>query len=198
MSAVPKPGPLSVDDYLAGELISPVKHEYVGGVVYAMAGARNAHNLIASNTLGSLHARLRGRHCRPYNSDTKIRIRLPSHTRFYYPDLSVICRPNPQSDSFQDDPVAIVEVVSRSTRRVDEGEKKEAYLTIPSLSVYLIVEQESPSVVVFRRGEQGFVREVYSGLDAVIPLPEIEADLPLSEIYDGVEFAPEPNHNDAG
>jgi Uma2 family endonuclease len=191
MSAAPKPSLLSVEDYLAGELISPVKHEYVGGVIYAMAGARNVHNLIASNALGSLHARHRGRRCRPYNSDTKIRIRLPSHIRFYYPDLSVICRPNPQTDSFQDDPAAVVEVVSRSTRRLDEGEKKDAYVTIPSLSVYLIVEQESPAVVVYRRGEQGFVREVYSGLDAVIPLAEIETDFPLAEIYDSVEFSPE-------
>lgn len=192
MSAVPKPGLITAEEYLAGELISPVKHEYLGGVVYAMAGARNVHNLIASNALGTLHARLRGRRCRPYNSDTKIRIRLPSHVRFYYPDLSVVCRPNPPHDSFQDDPALIAEVVSQSTRRVDEGEKKEAYQTIPSLSVYLLVEQESPKVVVYRRGEQGFVREVYVGRDAVISLPEIETDLPLAEIYDGVEFSPEP------
>lgn len=196
MSAMPKPSPLSVDDYLAGELVSPVKHEYVGGVVYMMAGARNVHNLIASNALVALGVRLRSRPCRPYNSDTKIRIRLPSHVRFYYPDLTVICRPNPQSESFQDDPAVIAEVVSRSTRRIDEGEKKDAYLTIPSLSTYLLVEQESPTVVVFRRSEQGFVREVYSGLAAVIPLPEIDASLPLAEIYDGVEFSPEPTDDD--
>src|SRR5437773_3176847 len=60
---------VSVADYLAGELISPIKHEYLGGVVYAMAGARNAHNLIATNSLGALFARLKGRTCRPYNSD---------------------------------------------------------------------------------------------------------------------------------
>src|SRR4051812_17984182 len=168
MSAVPKWNLVSVDDYLAGELISPVKHEYLGGVVYAMAGARNAHNLIASNPLGSLHARLRGRRCRPFNSDTKIRIRLPHQVRFYYPDVSVICRPNPQSESFQDEPAALVEVISRSTRRIDEGEKKDAYLTIPSLSVYVLLEQDTAAAVVFRRTEQGFVREVYQGLDAVI------------------------------
>jgi len=91
-----------------------------------MAGARNVHNLIASNTLVSLGSRLRGRRCRPYNSDTKIRIRLPSHIRFYYPDVSVICRPNPQTDSFQDEAAVVVEVVSRRTRRTDEGEKKDA------------------------------------------------------------------------
>src|SRR5205809_3678683 len=101
MSAVKKLKLLSVEDYLAGELVSPVKHEYLGGVVYAMAGARNAHNLIASNTLVALGSRLRGLGCRPFNSDTKIRIRLPAQVRFYYPDASVICRPNPQTDSFE-------------------------------------------------------------------------------------------------
>src|SRR5213082_3540827 len=98
-----------VKEYLAEELISPIKREYLGGMVYARAGERNAHNLIASNTLGALGARLRGKRCRGYNSDTKVRVRLPTHIRFYYPDVSVICRPNPQSDSFQDEPGAIIE-----------------------------------------------------------------------------------------
>ena len=192
MSAAKKLNLVSVDDYLAGELVSPVKHEYLGGAVYAMAGGPNVHNLINGNVFGSLHPQLRGRRCRPFNSDTKIRVRLPTQVRFYYPDVSVICRPNPQNDSFQDEPAALFEVVSRGTRRVDEGEKKDAYLMIPSLSVYVLVEQETAAAVVYRRTEQGFVREVYEGLDAVIPLGEIEADLPLAEIYDGVEFRPEP------
>jgi Uma2 family endonuclease len=140
----------------------------------------------------ALGSRLRGTHCRPFNSDTKIRIRLTTQVRFYYPDASVICRPNPQADSFQDEPAVLVEVLSRRTRRIDEGEKKDAYLTIPSLTVYLLVEQESPAVVLLRRTDQGFVREVYEGLDAVVPLTEIAAELPLSEIYEAVEFVPEP------
>jgi Uma2 family endonuclease len=182
---------VSAYDYLAGELTSPVKHEYVGGVLYAMGGARNTHNLIASNTLGSLHARLRGRRCRAFNSDTKIRIRLPTEVRFYYPDTSVICRPNPPDDSFQDEPAVVAEVLSRRTRRIDEGEKKDAYLRIPSLAVYVLIEQETAAVVAFRRTERGFVREVYEGLGAVLPLAEIEAELPLAEVYEAVEFAPE-------
>src|SRR4051794_35648094 len=107
---------VSVSDYLAAELASPIKHEYLGGLVYAMTGARNAHTLIASNSLGALGFGLRGRRCRAFNSDTKIRIHLPTHIRFYYPDVSVICRPNPPTDSFQDDPAVIVEVLSRKTR----------------------------------------------------------------------------------
>ncbi len=188
---------ISVCDYLAGELNSPVKHEYLGGIVYAMAGARNLHNLIAGNTFGALYVRLRGRPCRPFNSDTKIRVQLPGHVRFYYPDASVTCRPNPPTDSFQDEPAVLVEVLSRRTRRVDEGEKRDAYLTMPSLGVYLLVEQETPAVVAFRRTDSGFVREVYQGLDAVIPLGEIDMELPLADIYENVEFAPEPDEEAA-
>ena len=198
MSAAETLNLISVEDYLAGELVSPIKHEYLGGVVHAMEGARNLHNTIAGNVLGSLHARLRGRRCRPFNSDTKIRVLLPTHWRFYYPDVSVIGRPNPLDDSFQDDPAAIFEVLSKATRRIDDGEKKDAYLTIPSLFAYVLVEQESAAVVVYRRTEQGFVREVYLGLDAILPLAEIEAELPLAEIYEGVQFLPERVAEDGG
>ncbi len=188
----------SIENYLAGELVSPVKHEYMGGVVYAMAGARNAHNIIASNTLIAVGSRLRGRPCRPFNSDTKIRVRLPTHVRFYYPHTSVSCRPNPQTDSFQDEPAVLFEVLSRHTRRTDEGEKKDAYLTIPSLGVYVLIEQETAAVVAFRRTEAGFVRETYEGLDAVLPLGEIGIDLPLAEIYETVQFSPEPEDDETG
>jgi Uma2 family endonuclease len=182
MSAVPRLDLLTVDEYLKAEVLSPVKHEYLGGVVYAMAGGRNLHNVIAGNVFAFLHARLRGNRCRPYNSDTKIRVRLPTHVRFYYPDSSVIGRPNPHYESFQDEPVVIAEVLSRKTRRIDEGEKRDAYLAIQSLSVYLLVEQELPAVVVHRRTERGFVRETYQNMDAVIPLPEIGTELPLGNL----------------
>jgi Uma2 family endonuclease len=191
MSAAPKWNLVSVDDYLAGELVSPIKHEYIGGVVYAMAGARNAHNMIADNILGSLFARLRGKQCRPHSSDTKVRVELATQTRFYYPDVTVVCEPNPQSDSFQDRPCVIFEVLSESTRRIDEGEKKDAYLAMPSMCVYVLVEQETAAVVVFRRTEGGWSREVHEALGAVIALHEIGTELPLAEIYDGVQFSPE-------
>jgi Uma2 family endonuclease len=192
MTAAEKLDLVSVEDYLAGELSSTVKHEYLGGMVYAMAGARNAHNVIATNVVGVLHARLRGKKCRPFNSDTKIRVRLPTQLRFYYPDASVVCRPNPQGDSFQDEPAVIVEVMSEATRRIDEGEKKDAYLTIPSLSAYVLLEQDAPAAAVFRRTEQGFRREVYAGLMATIPLGEVDIELPLADVYEGVEFVSGP------
>ena len=192
MVAIKKPKRLPVEEYLAAELASPIKHEYLGGVIYNTARARNAHNDVAGKVFGALYVRLRGKPCRPRNSDTKIRIRLASHTRFYYPDASVVCKPNPPTDSFQDEPAVIVEVLSRRTRRIDEGEKRDAYLSIPSLSVYLLVEHELSSVVAYRRTDQGFVREEYDDLDATVLLPEIGAALSLGEIYEDVEFTPEP------
>jgi Uma2 family endonuclease len=198
MNTAAKLNLVSIKDYLAEESSSPIKHEYLGGVVYAMAGRRNVHNVIAGNAYAALHVRLRGQPCRPFNSDTKIRIHLPRHVRFYYPDASVCCRPNPPMDSFQDEPTVIFEVLSRHTRRIDEGEKKDAYTTIPSLAVYALVEQEMPIVVVFRRAGDDFAREVYEGLAAFISLPDIGLDLPLAEIYEMVEFAAELEEDEAG
>lgn len=195
MSTALKMAKVSVEEYLTGELRSPVKHEYVEGVVYAMVGARNVHNLISTNVIVSLGSRLRGGRCRPYNSDTKIRVRLPNQIRFYYPDVSVICRPNPQTDSFQDEPAVIVEVISRRTRRIDEGEKKDAYLTIPQLCVYLLIEQESPWVTRYYRTDAGFLQEIHADMKGIIPLPEIGTELPLSEIYESVEFTAEEDES---
>ena len=182
---------ISEADYLSREVLSPRKHELVGGQMHQMPDMRNAHNMIAGNVLGAVHARVKGCGGRAFNSNTKIRIRLPNEVRFYYPDASVVCQQNSPAEYFHDYPVAIFEVLSQATRRIDCGEKKDAYLTIPSLAVYALVEQESAMVVVHRRTEQGFVPEVYEGRSAVIPLPEIETELPLAEIYDGVEFTPE-------
>ncbi len=177
---------LSVETYLKTELSADCKSEYVGGAVYAMAGGSNKHNQIASNVLIALGSRLRGHRCRAFNSDVKIRLRMLRETRFYYPDVSVVCRPNPPEDTFQDEPAVIVEVASPSTRRVDEGEKKDSYLTLPTLSAYIILEQDAAAAIVYRRTDHGFEREQYSGPEAVISLPEIEQELPLSEVYDGV------------
>ena len=189
MAAVEPPDFITVSDYLAGEEISETKHEYIGGTVHAMAGATNRHNSIAVNSLASLHGQLRGKTCQPFNSDTKVRIEFPDHTRFYYPDAVVVCQTNPATDHFQNQPVVVIEILSDSTRRADLGEKRDAYLTISSLKVLLFVEPDAPSVSLHRRmPEGGFAIERHAGIDAVIPLPEIEATLALSDVYERVEF----------
>ena len=189
---------VSVEDYLAGELVSPIKHEYLAGTLHAMAGARIAHNNISSNIVVATGSRLRGKRCRVYTSDMKVRIQLSDHIRFYYPDVSIVCESNPPTIAYQDKPAAIFEVLSQDTRRADIGEKKDAYLTIPSLHAYVLVEQHAPLVVVFRRTSKGFEREVHEGLDAVVPLREVGIELPLAEIYEAVTFTPETCANEEG
>ena len=191
MSTAPRVRPVSVEEYLAGESHAERKHEYIDGVVYAMVGATNSHNTIATNVTGLLHAQLRGKACRVFNADAKVRVRLPSGTRFYYPDASVVCQPNPPGDSFNDTPVVIVEVLSESTRRVDEHEKREAYAAIDTLLVYVLFEQDTAAAVVYRRGDAGFAREVFLGRGAVIPLAEVGCELRLADVYANVAL-PEP------
>lgn len=191
MTALRKTHFLSIEDYLAGEEDSPLKHEYLGGAVHAMAGGSADHAAISANAIVSLGGQLRGKPCRTFTSDLKVRIDLPEHTRFYYPDVQVVCLPGTGDTRYQDRPSVVIEVLSESTRRIDLGEKKDAYLAIPSLKVLLLVESDQPSVLVYRRGpEGGFTRELVEGLKAVIDLPEIDAALPLTDLYDQVAFPP--------
>ncbi len=181
---------MSVDEYLAFETDGEVRHEYLGGYLYAMAGAKTVHNRIASSLMISLGAQLRGQPCEPFNSDMRVRYQSASHTRFYYPDAMVVCTPNESDSPFQDQPVVIAEVISESTRRTEEGEKREAYLSIPSLRVYLLIETEEPCVKLYRRDDtEGFKSELYRGLEEVVPLNEISATLALRELYERVEFS---------
>ena len=131
--------PVTEAVYLADEVRSPTRREYVGGFPYAMAGASNAHNLIAGNVFGTLHHRLRGGPCRPYNSD--LRVRTPSGLTTY-PDVTVICGPR-ELDAVDPlaitNPALIVEVLSRSTEEYDSGDKFEHYKTFPTLREYVLV-----------------------------------------------------------
>jgi len=187
--ALSKEEGLSIEDYLKGELRSEVKHEYLGGVVHAMAGGKSRHNFAAGNAFGALHVFLGGKRCRPMNSDTKVRIDLPMQTRFYYPDVQVVCDRVGDDSLYEDKPVVVVEVLSDSTRRVDLGEKREAYLAVPSLRVLIIVDPVKVWVQVDRRRESGgFEQEHYRELSDVITLPEIEGELKLGDVYEGIDL----------
>lgn len=190
MTALRHPNPLSVAEYLAGEEVGGVKHEYLGGVVYALVGASIRHNHVSGNIFAAFHRQLFGKKCTPFNSDMKVRVQVRDHIRFYYPDAMIACQAAPLHQQFHDQPRVIVEVLSESTRRVDLEEKREAYLTIPSLKVLLFCECQSPEVLLFRRNTEGlFQRETFTGLECAIALPEVEVTLVMAELFDRVEFA---------
>ena len=188
MTAAEHWGYVSIEDYLAAEEASEVKHEYFAGIVYAMAGGKVEHNLIATNVTSLLHAHLRGHPCQAFNSDMKVRVQASLGTRFYYPDGMVVCSSNRRDESHQDNPVVLIEVLSDSTRRTDEGEKKEAYMMIPSLRSYIMLDSDRPAAQVWQRDALGaWQRSLPAGPGAEIPLPEIEMTLRLEDIYEGLD-----------
>lgn len=176
---------ISPEEYLEGEMLAETKHEYVGGIVYAMAGARNRHIQIATNILGELHAALRGHSCQPFNSDTKVRIRHGDDVRFYYPDALVVCKPNDLDEVFQDRPVVIFEVISESTARTDREEKLRAYQTIPTLRAYAVVESERVGITFYHRQDAvaEWTAERFEQREGSLPLSAIGCTLSVEALY---------------
>ena len=188
MSSAERPAFFSVDDYLAREEQAITKSEYIDGWIRAMCGAALRHNMVGGNCFVALSNLLKGKPCRPFNSDTKVRIDRADMKRFYYPDVQVVCKSNDQLSFFQDLPVLVIEVLSPSTRRYDLDEKLSAYLTVPSLECYIALEQHQPIAIVMRRTTGGFFREVVEGIEASIDLPFLNCSLPMRDIYDDIEF----------
>lgn len=184
MSAIPvKDVLLSEEDYLLGEVTSDVKHEFVAGVAHAMAGAGYEHNTIATNIVVALGSRLRGQRCQPFGSDMKVRVQADEHIHHYYPDAMVVCDRSGlvPGRHWTDKPLVIFEVLSESTRRIDEGEKALFYWKIPTLVAYVLVEQDKVQITVRRRDGGG---EVLSGRDTLLRLVEPGLEIPIGEFYE--------------
>lgn len=169
---------LSVERYLEGEKDAPVKHEYVHGEVFALAGASDVHNIIAGNihTVFNLAARRKG--CRTYMSDMKVRV---EDGVFYYPDVMFVCDDGPDP-YYKDKPCVIAEVLSPSTLRTDTNEKRYAYLGLPSLELYLLVDSRRRFVWGYYRTKTGWEERVFAEGE-VIPVPCAEVELTASDIY---------------
>jgi Uma2 family endonuclease len=173
---------VSVEEYLEGERNSQVRHEYVEGHVYAMAGASDDHNRIAGNIFSFLHSALRGKPCEPFINDMKAKIQLAS--AFYYPDVLVACDPTDKEKYYRERPVVIVEVLSPETRRTDEREKAVAYRLVSSIEAYLLVEQDRLRITVLRRADNDWRREVIEGRTAALKLECLGVEIPMERIYE--------------
>jgi Uma2 family endonuclease len=178
------------EEYLALERRADQRSEYYGGEIFSMSGASETHNLIAGNIFASLHAQLRGRSCRVYMSDMRVKV---SPTGLYaYPDVVAVCGER-QFDDVQRDTLlnlnVIIEVLSPSTEAYDRGNKAAQYRQLPSLLEHLLVSQERMHVEQYIRQADGqWLFSEASGKDARIHLPSINAVLALAEIYDNVPF----------
>lgn len=182
---VPRHRSLSVEDYLAIEETSSVRHEYVAGRMHALAGATKHHNTIAGNLFARLRSAAGDGACRVYMSDVKLRA---AEDVFYYPDVMVACGPEGDDPLVEEAPCLLVEVVSPSTAVIDRREKLTIYKRIPTLRGYLIVDQEMRRVERHFRDDEG----VWWDADLVgegrlaVPCPEVE--LSMDEVYAGVSF----------
>lgn len=180
------------ESYLAFDRASDEKHEFIDGNVCAMTGASENHNLINVNITIALGIQFRGRPCKLYAND--MRVRLPSHN-YVYPDIAVVCGEAQLEDEHLDtllNPTVIIEVLSPSTESYDRGKKFEHYRALESLQEYLLVSQEQAHIERYIRQEDGWLLTEAKGMEASIELSSIGCALTLADVYDKVTFDTQP------
>lgn len=173
---------LSPEQYLLDENdnASGIRHEYVNGQVYAMAGASRGHNRIAGRFFLRLSTHLENSRCEVFQSDMKVGIQRKDDTRFYYPDLQVSCEEE-NATYYNTSPCLIVEVLSESTARKDRTEKLLAYQGISSLQEYVLCSQDTAHVEVYRRSK-GWQRERFNDGQEFI-LDSIDLEINVDDLY---------------
>jgi Uma2 family endonuclease len=174
---------LTPQEYLNGERDSEIKHEYIDGEVYAMAGASEAHNTICIALSSQLYTHLRGKGCRVFMADMKTAIKTLKNTRFYYPDIQVTCADEDNDPYLKRFPVLIIEVLSPSTERQDRAEKFHAYRTLDSLQEYVLVAQDVERVEVYRR-RTGWDLELYgTEWENEFHLESVDQRIAVADVY---------------
>ena len=185
MSLAHSPAPMTVAEFLAREETQELRWEFDGFTPVAMTGGTEAHEIIQLNLVAALNARLRGTPCRAYGSNVKVRV---AADRIRYPDAFVVRAPVNPRGTVRDDPVVIFEVLSPSTARTDRVEKMHEYWETPSIQRYVLIEQDAVSAMAFARGDESWSgRVLWPG--SVLALPEIGIELPLDEMYEGIDPA---------
>lgn len=173
----------TIEDYLIAEEKSPTRHEYIGGYVFAMAGASEEHNIIAVNICTLLRSHLRGSSCRVFMSDMKVKIK---DDIFYYPDLLVTCNREDNHRYFKTQPNLIIEVLSESTETTDRREKLMNYQTLESLKEYVLVSQNMMQVEVYRQDTPGNWTVQILGKDNDLTLESVGLTMTMAQIYEDV------------
>jgi Uma2 family endonuclease len=180
---------MTPDEFFEWQTRQDKNYELVDGLpllsLKAMTGATLRHDRVTTNAMVSLGSQLRGSPCRPETTDIAVRIPAGGIRR---PDLTIDCGPLNDIAMEAQDPRVVLEVLSPSTINVDRFRKLDEYKSHPAIRVIILADTRAPNVAVWRRHEVGWTREDYEGLQAMVPLPEINADLSLSDLYDGLTF----------
>lgn len=179
--------PMTVEEYFAYDETTEVRYEYIDGEIIPVSGGTMHHGIIMANAIGELRQLLKGSDCRVISSDMRNRI---NPTRYVYPDFCVVCgRATTDERSVTLwNPTLVGEVTSPSSIERDRGEKRRFYQSIDSLQIYLVIDQHRVNVELYERQDGGWHAREFSGSDAIVPLPALNCELPLAEIYAGIEM----------
>lgn len=172
---------ITVEDYLEGEKISEIRHEFLDGEVYAMSGVSKNHNRISRRLLGKLIDHLKGSDCETFYNEVKLRIK--HLNRFYYPDLVVVCGADDEHDYYLTKPAVIVEVMSPSTALTDKREKWFAYQEIEGLKEYVMIEQESEHAEVYRKRDDDLWSFIEFESNEDLEIESIDFKIPMADLY---------------
>ncbi len=192
MSALPDVR-MTESEYLAFDRASEIKHEYYRGEIFAMSGGSPEHNMISASVGGLLYTQLRGRSCKLFSSDQRVRV---SRTRLYtYPDITVVCGDPRFATDAQDtliNPTLLIEVLSPSTESYDRGKKFQHYRQLDSLREYVLIAQDQPHIERYlRQDDDTWLLSEATGLESRIELTSIGCVLALAEVYEQVTFEAE-------
>lgn len=179
-------------EYLRLEDAALDKHEYHAGEILAMSGGTYRQSRAAANVTGELYSRLKGSPC--YMLESNMRVRIADDDRYVYPDAMIVCGeakfdPLDENQTTILNPKVVIEVLSASTEAYDRGAKFTAYRTLDSMQEYVLVSQHRALVETFFRQDDGnWLFSAWQGRDATATLRSVKVDLPLSDIYAGVNF----------
>ncbi len=172
---------ITPQEYLEGELLSEVRHEYAGGQVFATTGASANHEEIAMTLAADLYRHLEGKKCRVSKSDLKLRCKINHMENFFYPDLMVACDPKDNHRYYREKPTVLIEILSEDGKR-DLVEKFLIYRSIESLQEYIVLSQDpnEPKAYIHRRANNWEQEVIVTGM---LEIPSIGFSTPLRRVY---------------
>lgn len=178
----------SWDEYLAWEAAQPIRYELVDGEARAMGGGTAEHDTIANNLRGELRERLRGKPCRPQGPDLKV----AAGENGRCPDALIDCGTRVPDALTAQEPVAVFEVLSKTTSWVDQTKKLRDYDAVPTIRRYVLINQDEVRALVYVRGAAGHLGiaddSFVTSLEAALPIPEAGIEVPMARLYEGTSL----------
>lgn len=187
MSEARPPAEWTWEAYLDWEARQPVRYELVDGQVHAMGGGTSEHDTIANNLRAALHAQMRGKPCRVQGPDLKVRAGRDGR----YPDALIDCGVRVPGALYAQEPVAVFEVLSKSTAWIDQSLKLRDYDATQSIRYYVLISQDEMRAMVYARDTDGRLGArnavLLEGSETSLEMPEFGVTVRFSELYDGLE-----------